>query len=293
MLKIGIVGSESSHASAFAHLANFPEADGSYPFGEVRVTGLYGDDAEKTARVAREERIPCIAEKPEDLLGRVDAVMVVSRDGGAHARYALPFLRAGIPVWVDKPLTLRYSDALLLAGEAGRSGTLLTGGSTVRFSGDVLALSRSFARMRAEGTALSAAFNFPADLHSEYGGVCFYGSHAAEILVAVFGGDVCSVKTDVHCGRLVALVKYPEFTVTINFVDVPQYYGILYAATGVVVRSIDLSGIYRKGFADFLSRLKKGGASEAPERLLLPVRFLNALELSIRRGGAEVNVSSI
>ncbi len=291
MIRIGMVGSESTHALTFARLANLPGKNGCFPFGEARVTEIWGGDGGRTRQVAREGRIPRIAEKPEDMLGRVDAVMVVPRDGSLHKRYALPFLRAGIPAWVDKPLAVRYSDALEMVKAAREHGTFLTGGSNVKFSRDVEALRTSFGRMRKSGTFRSAALNFPADLQSPYGGLYFYAGHGAEMLTSIFGGGVRSVKTDVNGGTLIGLFRYPGFTVTVNFADTPEYYGILYAADKTEARSVDLSSIYQQGFADFLKRLKERKNPVSYEPLLLPVRLLNALDASVRRGGDEVPVA--
>lgn len=291
MLRIGMIGSESTHAPAFARLANLPAEDGSFPFGDARVTEIWGGDAARTREAAREGRIPRIAEKAEDMIGRVDAVMVVPRDGALHARYALPFLEAGIPAWVDKPLAADYADALRMVRAAQAHGTFVTGGSTVRFSADVAALRESFGRMREKGTFRSAAVNYPADLRSPYGGLRFYAPHGIAVLVSVFGAGVRSVRTDVNGGNLTALARYPGFTVTVNFAETPRYYGVLYAADGVVVRRVDTSQIYRKGFADFLARARAGEAPESYEPLLLPMRLLCALEESVRRGGDEVEVA--
>lgn len=292
MWKIGIIGSESTHAPDFARLLNQPDGKGNFSFGDARVTAIWGGDAQRTREVAQTGRISLVAEKPEDMRGQVDAVMVVIRRGAAHARYALPFLENGVPVWVDKPLAVEYADALRMTRAAREHRTLLTGGSTVHFSDDVAALRRTFAAMRGRGSFRSAAVNYPADLASPYDGLYFYAPHAADILASVFGPQARSVKTDVHCGTLTALVKYPDFVVTVNFSQTNRYYGILYATDAVEVREITAADIYRRGMADFLSRLRAREVPEDYEPLLQPLRLLHALEASIRRGGAETPVAA-
>ena len=287
MLRIGIIGSDNSHALAFSKLANLPNAQGEYAFENVRVAGIFGLDAKRTAQVAQEGNIPFIAQSPEELKGRVDAVMVVFRQGGLHYAYALPFIKAGIPTWVDKPFTMDYTQALSLVEAAKKHNTLLAGGSTCKYCYDVLMLKNSFEQLKASGKIFSGTFNFPGDINSEYGGIYFYGGHAAEILTTVFGTDVQSIKTDIHNGNLIALVKYPDFTVTIDFSNVSQFYGTIYAEAGVVSRPIDISIIYRLGFAKFVEALEKGKMIESFESLLLPVRILNTLQASIQNGGQE------
>lgn len=293
MIRIGIIGSDNSHAQIFSQLANLPGPDGRFAFEDVRVEAIFGADPVRTAEVAKAGRIERIAAAPEELLGTVDAVMVVFRHGGLHYKYALPFVEAGIPTWVDKPFTIDYAEALALVRAAKRRGTLLAGGSTCKYCRDVLALRESFERLRAGGGVLSGAFNFPGDLASEYGGLYFYGGHSAEMLTAIFGPDVRSVRTDVHKGNLVALAKYEDFTVTMNFSNVPQYYGTIYSPDGVVCRQLDTSLIYRDGFAKFAGALRTGKMPESFESLLQPVRILNALQESVENGGAETTVQAV
>ena len=116
MFRIGILGSDNSHALAFAKLCNIQDTEGNYLYEDVRITAIYGkdDDKKHTEEVAKEGRIEFIAEKPEDFFGKVDAVMVVFRRGSYHIPEILPFIEAGIPCWIDKPICKDISDVKLL-----------------------------------------------------------------------------------------------------------------------------------------------------------------------------------
>jgi len=73
-----------------------------------------------------------------DVLGRVDAV-TVAVPTELHHQIAIPFLEAGTPVLVEKPLarTVREADAIIQA--AARGGALLAVGHTERFNPAVVA----------------------------------------------------------------------------------------------------------------------------------------------------------
>lgn len=286
MFRIGIIGSDSSHAPAFSGLANLPDENGSFLFPDVRVTHILGDSPRSAAAVAKDCRIPHVVGSPEEMYGQVDAVMILYRHGGLHYHSALPFLEQGIPVWVDKPVTIDPEECRRLIRLAKDKNTILAGGSTCRYCPDVLRLRDDFLRLYRSGAFISGAFNFPGELHSPYGGIYFYGGHGAEILTSIFGTEIRSIKADVHCGNLVALMKYDTFTVTINFSEVPSFYAALYASSQVVWSEIDISGIYRQGFSSFVEALRRNAPIEPPERLLLPVLLLNTLELAIRDGEA-------
>ena len=93
MYKIGILGSDNSHALAFSKLVNIPDpATGEYLYPDIRITGIYGHDSEQTEKVATEGQLILLL-KNRRISRKVDAVMVVFRHGDLHAKYALPFIR--------------------------------------------------------------------------------------------------------------------------------------------------------------------------------------------------------
>lgn len=284
MIKIGIVGSDNSHALWFSKIANLKGSDGKYAYEDVRVTAIFGLEEEKTKFVAEQAEIAYIAQKPEDLIGKVDAVMIVFRHGAIHYKYALPFIQAGIPTWIDKPFTIDLEETHRLIQIAKENKVLLAGGSTCKYGYDVLMLQNSFRQLNIDEGVISAIFNFPGELDSEYGGIYFYGGHAIEILTTIFGHNVYSIKTDVHCNNLIAIVKYDTFTVTINFSETTQFFGTIYTRSKVVTREIDISNVYQLGFAKFVEMLRTGKMVESYESLSEPVKLLNSLAQSIQTG---------
>lgn len=286
MFKIGILGSDNSHALAFSKLTNIKdEKTGEYLYPDMRVTAIFGLDKQQTEKVAREGAIEYIANSPEEMIGRVDAVMVVFRHGDLHAKYALPFIEAGIPTWIDKPFTISVSDAKLLIDAANKHNTLLTGGSTCKYAYDVVMLKNSVERIKQKDESFIGAVNFPADMESEYGGIHFYGPHMAEMVMAIFGYDVKSVTTSVVNDSIVAVAKYDNFQVTMNFTKAAtKYYGVIYSGTNTMVREIDISIIYRLGFDEFAKMLRTQKRPLELSKLLAPTVLLNAIDESINSG---------
>jgi predicted dehydrogenase len=284
MYRIGLIGSESSHAAAFSRLANLPDDSGAYRFPDVRITHICGETVSSAQTVAEHCQIPNIAKDITELYHNVDAVMVLHRHGGMHYQAAIPFLKMGIPVWIDKPFTMDPEECFRLIDTARTHSTLLAGGSTCKYCPDVLHLQKEFQRLNRESKVISGAFNFPGELDSPYGGIYFYGGHAAEILTTIFGDQIRSIKADVHCNNLIALVKYDTFTVTINFSEVSQFYGTIYSPSEVVQAPIDISSVYYYGFSKFIEALQQNRLLESYESLARPVLFLNALEKAIQTG---------
>jgi len=220
-----------------------------------------------------------IARRPEELLDQVDAAMVVFRHGDLHLPYALPFIEAGIPVWLDKPFTITNQDVQKLKSAAIAHGALITGGSTCKYTPDVLNLRSVVTQENRIGSLRAAAVNFPATLTNEYGGIYFYGAHLVEMALAIFGYQPRSVTANENNGGVVALVNYDQFQVALNFLpDTTPYEAILYGQKGTMNKEIDISGCYRYGFAQFAEMLHTGKSPTSFEQIETPVKLLNAIK---------------
>src|ERR1043166_4180473 len=132
MVKLGIVGSDNSHADAFSQLCNRDKGFNGFRCRGAKVVAIYGHDAKRTEEVASNGQIPTIVENAEHMIGMVDAVLVVFRHGDLHAKYALPFIDAKISTFVDKPFSIKPSDAEQMLAAARKRRTLLTSFSTLR-----------------------------------------------------------------------------------------------------------------------------------------------------------------
>jgi predicted dehydrogenase len=75
-----------------------------FGFPNVRVTHAWTQDPAVTARLCAASQIAHAAAAPEDMINQVDAVIVARDDYEQHWSLAYPFLSAGVPVFVDKPL---------------------------------------------------------------------------------------------------------------------------------------------------------------------------------------------
>jgi predicted dehydrogenase len=97
--------------------------DGSeFGIGDLRVTHAWTQDPGVTAALCRASRIANAVDSPEQMLGQVDAVIIARDDHETHLDLARPFLEAGLPVLIDKPLALdpealRFFKPYLEAGQ--------------------------------------------------------------------------------------------------------------------------------------------------------------------------------
>ena len=76
----------------------------------ITITHAWTQDREVTERLCQACRIPNTVEDPQQLIGKVDAVIIARDDYETHCELALPLLKAGLHVFVDKPLSLKTSE---------------------------------------------------------------------------------------------------------------------------------------------------------------------------------------
>ena len=287
MFRIGILGSDNSHAIVFSRLFNLGVGEVSFPTEEYKVVGIYGRDPGRTREVAEKGAISFIAERPEDLMDKVDAIMVVFRHGDLHAVHALPYIEAGIPTWVDKPFAIKVEDAKAMIEAAQAHDTPLTGGSTVKHALDELAMRE---RLNATGRGsirplISAMVNGYASLENEYGGIYFYGSHLAELTMFLFGYDARSVLASGCGGNVLAIVKYDDYQVIMNFMEnaAAGTHVIAFGEKGTILQEMDHTTAYRRGMENFVQMLETGESPFPLDHLLMPVVLLQAVARSIEQ----------
>lgn len=290
MLRIGIVGSDNSHAIAYSKLANIDKVAGE----QCRVVGICGQEPERTREVAEQGQIDTIVETPRALLDLVDAALVVDRHGDSHADHALPFLERGIPVYVDKPFAIRLEDCERMLATARRSGALLTSFSALRFAPTTEDLARAVEGL---GEVRAAHFAGPCDFESQYGGPFFYATHVAEIALRLLGEDVETLRA-VRSGRTVAVqVMWSNGTLaTFTYLGDGEYHfhATLFGTGGMAAREItggDSS--YAEGLKVVLRMIETGERPFTDEQLLRPIAMVHAVQKSLGNGGEEINLSSL
>jgi predicted dehydrogenase len=77
-----------------------------FGIGDLQVTHAWTQDAEVTQALCRAARIPNVVADVAAMQGEIDALIVARDDPETHLELARPFLEAGLPVLIDKPLSL-------------------------------------------------------------------------------------------------------------------------------------------------------------------------------------------
>lgn len=105
----------------------------------VEVTHVWCDDPADARRVAEACFIGKAVDRPEDVLGEVDAVVIATDKGWEHVDRARPFIEAGLPVFIDKPLCDNREDLDQFI-RWRREGKAFLSTSAMRYDKDFVAL---------------------------------------------------------------------------------------------------------------------------------------------------------
>src|SRR5437016_11457376 len=140
-LRLGIVGTDTSHVTAFTKIRNDPNAPDHVPGARV-VAAYRGGSPDIEQSRARIDKFTAelqdkwqvkIVPSIEELCKQVDAVLLTSVDGRAHLAQARPIIAAHKPLFVDKPLASTLEDAREIARLAKQAGVPWFSSSSTRF----------------------------------------------------------------------------------------------------------------------------------------------------------------
>jgi predicted dehydrogenase len=76
----------------------------------AEVAVVWTQDEILSHRIAKAAKIPKVVSNPKDMIGEVDAVLLARDDAENHLELAAPFLKAGLPIYIDKPIALSLAD---------------------------------------------------------------------------------------------------------------------------------------------------------------------------------------
>jgi len=98
-----------------------------------KVTHIWTQEKKISENIAKAAKIPTVVAQMEDLIGEVDAILLARDDSENHYQMALPFLKVGLPIFIDKPLALTETEAKKIL-EAQQYKNQIFSCSSIRFA---------------------------------------------------------------------------------------------------------------------------------------------------------------
>ena len=190
VIKIGIIGLDTSHSPAFAEFFNGGSTEpglsgfkvvAAYPYGSKDIKSSFETIPEYTEKV--KSMGVEVVDSIKALLKKVDAVLLETNDGRLHLEQAREVFKAGKPLFIDKPLTASLTDAVTIYREAKERNNAVFSASSLRY----LANAQAVRQDNKIGQVLGADTFSPASLEPNHPDLFWYGIHGVEILYTVLG----------------------------------------------------------------------------------------------------------
>jgi predicted dehydrogenase len=153
----------------------------SYPddfIKNAKVTHIWTQDIELSEHIAKASKITYVVNEFVDLIGSVDAILLARDDAESHLCFARPFLEAGIPIYIDKPLALSVNTAEKLLNLQCYSGQIFSC-SALRYADELMPDSSKLSNI---GTVRSIIGFTPKDWDK-------YAVHVIEPLLRILSDD--------------------------------------------------------------------------------------------------------
>ncbi|GAA4399732.1 Gfo/Idh/MocA family oxidoreductase [Nibrella viscosa] len=295
--RVGIIGLDTSHSPAFTKLLNEPNA--ALDLGGYRVVAAYpkgSPDIESSV-----SRVPGYTEEVKklgveivssiaDLLTKVDVVLLETNDGRPHLEQALPVLKAGKRLFIDKPVAGTLADAIAIFEAAKRYNVPVFSSSSLRY----MTTAQEIGQGKVVGKVLGAEAYSPAHLEKTHPDLFWYGIHGVETLYTVMGTGCRQVvrahtdKTDVVVGTW-ADGRVGTFRGMRG--GKSDYGGTVYGETGIAKMG-PYEG-YRPLLVQIIRFFDTGTPPVSPEETLEIYAFMEAADESKRRSGVPVTLESV
>jgi predicted dehydrogenase len=295
-IKTGIIGLDA-HGLPWTQIINNPKATGeladmkvvaAYPGGSPDIPASMGILANSVGPV-RELGVE-IVDSIDALLGKVDAVLLLSIDGRTHLAQARPVFAAGKPVFIDKPIAASLADTIRIFQLAQKTGVPCFSSSSLRFAKETLAM-RSNPNI---GEIRGCDQYAPCGLEEHHPDFFWYGIHGVEPLFTIMGTG-CQQVTRMHAGGqdvIVGLWTGGRIGTCRGLRDSRTGYGSTVFGTKAILPGGGFDG-YEPLIVEIVKFFKTGKPPVSAEETLEIIAFMEAADQSKREGGSPVTIESV
>jgi hypothetical protein len=291
-LRLGIIGTDTSHSTAFARVLN-DESDRNYVPG-ARITAAWkggSPDIEESAK-----RVDKFSAELKDRWGvkfvdsiaqlcqESDGLLLESIDGRLHLDQFRQATQCGKPIFVDKPLASTLADAREIASLARSKNIPWFSASSLRFS--------PITGLRS-ADATSAIVWAPGPLEKHHAlDLTWYGIHGVEMLYTVLGTGCAEVSRVSTANSDVVTGKWRDGRMGTVHLQRPygKYGGIVYLKDQKLNAMPDIAFNYADLEREIVKFMETKTPPVANDETLEMFAFMDAAQRSLAQNGALVKV---
>jgi len=246
------------------------------------VTHVWTQDKKISESIAKTTGIRNISDKLEDMAGKVDAVLLLRDDPENHIRMAKPFLDAGVPLFIDKPLAINHQDLAYFSQENAK-GKLIMSSSSMRYANEC----------RSAKTEIASLGKLELVVGTGKKDWIKYAVHILEAIVAILDDPKpVSVKNVGKPQKDVVYIEYENgIQVVLNiFMDIaPTFQVSLFGQKGWKLIEIRNSySMFRDNIIEFIRSVQEGRSRLDFEKTVNIIRTIIAGKESLEQGGKTI-----
>ena len=291
VLRVGIIGTTTSHVPAFTGALNDPKATGDLADVEVTAafTGGIEDNPsswgrrEKFTEQLRKRGIKIYDTIPE-MLEHVDAVLLEEVDGRPHLKWARPVIEAGKPLFIDKPMAASLADCIEIFRLAKEKNVPCFSSSSLRFGPGFQAARTGKSEF---GQVKECTASSPMSKEPHHPDLYWYGIHGCEILFTIMGPG-CKTVTREADNKVVGVWEDGRKGTFLG----KKGYGAEVVGTKKTGDAGGYGG-YKPLVVEICKFFKTGRAPVSMEETLEIYTFMEAADESKRQGGKPVSMDEV
>jgi len=287
-LRLGIVGTDTSHVTAFTEILNDENSPDHVPGGHV-VAAYKGGSADVESSATRVDKfadelrtkwkVRFFSTIPE-LCRNVDAVLLESVDGRVHLEQARPIIAAHKPVFIDKPLASTLADVREIARLAAAAGVPWFSSSSLRFG--EIASTMKFA----DATGVATWGPGPLEPHHQLE-LSWYAIHPIELLYTLMGPGCEEVSRIYSPGADVIVGRWKDGRIgTVRAIRPYSDYGaVVFRPKQIVESPSHPADSYRPLLVEVMKFFETGQPPVPNQETLEIYAFMDAAQRSKDEGG--------
>ncbi len=294
--RVGIIGLDTSHSIAFAKALNDPAAGNT--FGGYTIVAAYPkgsldikSSVDRIEGYIKEIQILGveIVDSVDALIAKTDVIMLETNDGRRHLEQALPVLKAGKTLFVDKPMAASLSDAMAIFEAADKYGVPVFSASSLRYIKGMKELKEG-----PENKIIGVEAYSPMALEKTHPDLFWYGIHGVETLFTAMGPGCKSVVRVTTEGTDVVVGTWSDGRIG-SFRGLragKQEYGGTVFGEKSIVKLGSYNG-YNPLLDEIIKFFQTGVVPFPREETLEILAFMEAADLSKKKGGVPVSIEAV
>lgn len=298
--KLGMIGLDTSHVVAFTKIIN--SAKPPSRLAKFRVVAAFkggspdiptsADRVDKFTNTLKKDYGLEICPTIEALCKKVDGILLESVDGRPHLRQARPVIKAGLPMFIDKPMAGSLADVIEIFRLCEKAGVPCWSSSSLRYWPPVIKVKEQLKGKQIKRATSWGPLNFEPH-HPDY---FWYGVHGCEILFSVMGPGCVSVIREEGTNKVTGTWsdgRIGVFDPTLKAKKKRNYGVIVETADGKTLES-GKSGGYYEALMEQIAIFFETGKPPVPAKETINMfAFMEAADESKRQGFKEVKISDV